>query len=81
MQKAGYGFLDVTGVEAVYRAILETYDADLLSALARSCASLLEGMQEHLEDGTCSGWLPALLVLLQSPLNGEATFAGARCLP
>jgi hypothetical protein len=59
--------------------MLVLYNADVLNALARSCLSLIEGMegmdrQTHAE-ATVDTWLPALLVIMQSPLNGEPTYA------
>jgi hypothetical protein len=35
--------LDVLKIEAVYKALLETYDSEVLHALAKSCRSLIEG--------------------------------------
>jgi hypothetical protein len=52
------------------------YNADVLNALARASLSLLDGMGKHLGQHTAiDTWLPALLVALQSPLNGEPAFA------
>jgi hypothetical protein len=54
--------------------MLVLYNADVLNALARSCLWLIEGMEAQ-TDAAVDTWLPALLVMMQSPLNGEPTYA------
>ncbi|KAK3275781.1 hypothetical protein CYMTET_16107, partial [Cymbomonas tetramitiformis] len=76
----GHG-LQVEVVESLYKCLLETYNTEVLSALAAACKQCTEGLRQLVQvDSTAevqAHWLPTVLVLLQSPLNGEPAHAEA----